>query len=476
MRKHGGVAVALDRSATSKSVSQQNSRKPTPTPPLAADTDELALGYCYHYHVVRRGAATVTDDMVLASMRALGMASVSNGAHSTRLQEKAFSYYLSALRMVNAALRSPVGMMQNTTLLAIINLSCFESIQGGKRKRSLRDWAVHTQGMAALIEQRGPQQLRSVAGRSYFFQTCTFVLSNCIRAGLRIPDAMSNLLTKLLSPVNPRSLIMLTMLASVNLKADILHGTLTVPGDIVPRALQLDAQFASALSFDIPTPQGFDFKAITHWRRAGSTLPSYALLYESEIAGNMWNTVRTGRMLCNGIIVETLANFAGSNCTIETSRTIAKSREIIYRMQSEMLASLAQDERTTGVPFGTMANMLSGDAIFPKDFSGSPIEFGELVPDDLPLLCTPRVYAQCFNLAFAGRLADYDSEIRQVSRHALTVIGEIRGLPLASILAASLKDNQIAAALIRYHDKADLVPSNDSYVSTHSAPMHVKTE
>jgi hypothetical protein len=71
------------------------------------------------------------------------MAGYAHLVHAPSLMKNARYQYLLALQSTNAALRDPIEVKKDATLLATIILGLFETITGVGR-RSLDDWAEHS--------------------------------------------------------------------------------------------------------------------------------------------------------------------------------------------------------------------------------------------------------------------------------------------------------------------------------------------
>jgi len=119
------------------------------------------------------------DEHLFASVRATGLAGFSNVANSPELMKKSRRDYSTAIQLVNAALRSPADVSKDSTLLAVMILSIFEAISGFNQ-RSLKAWAEHIHGAAALVNVRGCEQLRSREGFRLFNQVTSGLLMSCI--------------------------------------------------------------------------------------------------------------------------------------------------------------------------------------------------------------------------------------------------------------------------------------------------------
>jgi hypothetical protein len=102
---------------------------------------------------------TSTDEHLLASMSAVGLATFSHSIHAPELMVRARREYVSALRLTNAALRSPIEAKKDSTLFSVMILSIFETVTGNN-DRSLAAWAEHVNGAAALVKLRGKDQFK----------------------------------------------------------------------------------------------------------------------------------------------------------------------------------------------------------------------------------------------------------------------------------------------------------------------------
>jgi hypothetical protein len=76
-------------------------------------------------------------------MKAVGMAGYAHLVHAPSLMKNARYQYLLALQSTNAALRDPIEVKKDATLLATMILGLFETITG-VGPRSLDDWAEHS--------------------------------------------------------------------------------------------------------------------------------------------------------------------------------------------------------------------------------------------------------------------------------------------------------------------------------------------
>lgn len=252
MQKHGGKAIALDSRRVAQ-ISLQNPATSLPTNALSYDMDQFALSYSYHHHIVLPNPASnrklhVQDEKILACMKAMGLASYSMITQSSKLHNIAFGYYITALQAINSALQDPDTARDDSTLLAIMCLSCLESISETWH-RSLKGMSMHIQGMVSLIELRGADQMKTPSGRLLFAQSCSFIVTDCIRAGLPVPQPIHHMVAEFLKAMKPQDFHVIkremlpAYLRIAHLKSAVIHGFITDPRTIIEEARDIDRMF-----------------------------------------------------------------------------------------------------------------------------------------------------------------------------------------------------------------------------------------
>ncbi len=131
---------------------------------LAPTIDERATSFFFTNYIIGgdncpgNSAGYTIDDNLENCMKAVGLAALASAAHAPELMKEAKKRYLSAIQLTNAALGSRVDCKKDSTLLAIMLLSIFETVTSSDQ-RSLSAWSNHINGAAALIRIRGPEQL-----------------------------------------------------------------------------------------------------------------------------------------------------------------------------------------------------------------------------------------------------------------------------------------------------------------------------
>jgi hypothetical protein len=190
------------------------------------------------------------DEHLLASMYAVGLASLSNYLHSDQLMAQAREGYVCALRLTNAALKSPSEAKKDSTLFSIMILGVYETI-AGNTARSVVTWESHVKGAIALVEYRGLEQFNTDAGQRLFFQVMSNMLIICIQRTMPMPPRIVELRNAAEQIIqSSRAIWNLSgiMIDVTILRADIKVGRLVQPSAIIQRALSIDKRFEIAFS------------------------------------------------------------------------------------------------------------------------------------------------------------------------------------------------------------------------------------
>ena len=254
---------------------------------------------------------TKGDEQLLASMYAVGLASFSNHIHSAELTARARKGYVTALRLTNAALRSPTDAKKDSTLFAIMILGIYETV-AGTNAQSVLAWTSHVNGAAALIEYRGVEQFNSEAGQRLFYQVISNLMISCIQRTIAMPQRIIDLRNAASHiAITPRPIWHVSdmIINFTSFRADVRECRLTHPREIIEKALQLDQRFAD--TFANP-PEDWTYEVIftdedPHlvWNRA------YHIFKHSWVAP-VWNGMRTCRIMLHETIRDQLLSSASA--------------------------------------------------------------------------------------------------------------------------------------------------------------------
>jgi hypothetical protein len=285
-----------------------------------------------------------TDGRVSVSIYAVGLAGLANITRSADLIIKARRQYICALRLTNAALKSPEESIKDSTLAAIMLLGMFETItcQG---QRSFKSWNDHITGATALVKLRGHQQFQTRVGLKLFTQMNSNIITCCIQRGIQIPDdiiALRTYATSFLNTNDPAWRLSEVLILFASFQAAIKNGILNDPDSIIAAALQVDSEFFT-LSRTMP-PQ---WQHETIFTNADPELvyEGYCYLYANTWMAQIWSNLRVSRMFLNQIIVEQLRHSTSSpsSCPLpEKTIQYELATATLVEMSSGICATLPQ--------------------------------------------------------------------------------------------------------------------------------------
>ena len=315
--------------------------------------DERAEGFFYTTYVVDSYSQVAADsifgpgvdEVVLSSMKAVGLASLANYARTSDLTRMAKKQYLAAIRLVNAALMSPMDVKKDSTLLTTIILSIYETISGDA-PRSLTAWKDHLHGAAALLALRGPEQLSTLKGRRMFTQVMNSLVVVCMQYDIELPDHIMDLRAEAAKHLGPNNLVLQyqeAMVLLTNFRARVKRGITTEPHLILARALELDAMFVSMFS-DVPASLAYQ----TVYTDADPDVILFGCyhVYQDFLVSQIWNGMRNFRVLLNEMIRNVLlAHFFSDPTQPASQEHVAqyqRSTGVLYQMQLDIIASVPQ--------------------------------------------------------------------------------------------------------------------------------------
>ena len=296
--------------------------------------------------------------------------------------------------------------------------------------------------------------MQTVAGQTFFLQACTLIVGHCLRAGLPVPQSIHGLLA-FMTQHDHRWCVLAALMRVADLKAAVISQKITDLDEIIARARALDCEFFTAYSSDVPP--GFEYETLAHRTWKESQLPAYLYIYKSTLGATMWNVMKNGRLLCHGMIIDILKRKAAVGLDPNGWLDMQESRQVIHRVQMNILAGMPQDLRTIGPQMSETANIISGETLFKTDdvVDVTAASLSNLTPSDLPIMQITRGHTQVFVLALCGRLAPPGSEIRGAVCRLLDLIGKYRRFPLAFVFRTALEENRISSSVINYRSNAE---------------------
>ena len=177
----------------------------------------------------------------------------------------------------------------------------FEAITGSKQS-SLRDWAQHINGAAAVIKLRGPEQIQTPVGRRMMITVTSSLLITCIYRAVPLPIHMQEYMEEALRIVetpDPSFRIQEIMMRFATLRSDIVHKRITDPWKILNQALDLDAVL---LKISSDPPPGWAFETIYTDTNTDIVYNGQYHLYYDYWMAQIWNALRTLRIMLNETI------------------------------------------------------------------------------------------------------------------------------------------------------------------------------
>lgn len=377
-------------------------------------------------------------------MRALGMASFSTIASSPELTRQARKYYVAAIGQTHVALASASDAPRDSTLLAVVILAHFEAITG-EDQRSIKAWSEHIRGTAALIQLRGPDQMRTPAGKLLFMQASTNLITDCVRNALPMPKCVHDLMQGTYDSQDPLWLNHTALLKLTDFYSDVACGRMTNPAAIITQALQHDLDLQKIFS-DAPSLWSYDILSVAQ-TGTEPPFPDNVHSYKSSLSAQVWNSMRCGRILVHSIIAGILRQViqAGFSSPDSVARLQA-SVDILNQLKMDILSSVQQHlncatsgkgSRATTSSMG-LEKISSGCAALTlasmKNFS----RFMDIECGQLPVLRTSRCYSLLHSLHLVGRVSDAGTQMRQSASNILYVVRKSLGIQQAFILAEEL--------------------------------------
>ncbi|OOF98035.1 hypothetical protein ASPCADRAFT_141883 [Aspergillus carbonarius ITEM 5010] len=266
-------------------------------------------------------AEALGEKAMMAGIASVGLANLASLHRSPSLRLSARREYATALQLTNAALCDPVLVRADTTLTAIVCLSLFE-IVACERDESLESWIEHSQGVAALLELRGSEQLQRESGFWMFQALRNQVLIGCLQKKTRLPLVLVDMPDRIAAslqthpfPVDGDRLVKVVAKFS-ELQADIREGIISDSTEIIAIAMAIDselAHFASTVSAEFSYATGtWPDDAPSREKDEGnfSHFQGSYHIYQSTWACNVWNNYRYIRILVNNVILKHLGSVA----------------------------------------------------------------------------------------------------------------------------------------------------------------------
>ncbi|KAH7127838.1 hypothetical protein B0J13DRAFT_564610 [Dactylonectria estremocensis] len=181
---------------------------PTPSPPAlyiscppSQPVDKLGVSFYFakytfneapfggEYHDWLAQSYSEDGSVLQAAIDAVGMAGISNVSYAPRVASRSKERYAKAIAAVNKALRDPVQVVADSTLMAVILLGLYETVNFATSDR-YSYWIAHVKGATALLELRGPEQFTRKRGGLLYILIRSQILSACLQQHMAVPHAL----------------------------------------------------------------------------------------------------------------------------------------------------------------------------------------------------------------------------------------------------------------------------------------------
>lgn len=343
---------------------------------------------------------------------------------------QARTQYARSLQLTNSALQSPTAVKKDSTLLAILILGIFETITG-RNQKSMKAWAEHIHGAAAVIKLRGPEAIKTPGGIRLLAQVTSSLLISCIQRDIPLPkyiiemteDAENNM-----TNIDPAWVAQRIMIDYTAFNARYHDGYYTDPFELLNDAEALDERF---LAFFTNVPKGWEYVIVRTEDDPDIVFDGYYHIYYDHWVAQIWNAIRELRILLNETIREALLkDFASPTpCLLgpEYAERFQTCTETMYQLQAEILASVPQHMGYATKNSGN-ARLWSGFAA-----DGFAAEF--------PTIRFSGGYFLIWPLFLTGNMRITTPEVRAFCVKNLRYIGTQMGIELASLLAKIVEQN-----------------------------------
>ncbi|KAJ3496759.1 hypothetical protein NLG97_g2418 [Lecanicillium saksenae] len=364
--------------------------------PLSLPLDMIGLDFFLtHYVVHQSGPSTGFLDYVVTilareeghellegAVLAVGFAGLARTTKQTDLMCRSIMMYTRTMERVNRALADPVAARRDSTIVTVLVLALYEF-----SKASLDGWKQHIDGAVSLLNVRGKAQFTTATGLQIFKDVFTQLLTNCLRIGIPMPSSLRMLKTeasKAFSVSDPYWIAASSMVELLDLYHQISPGGYTFinhdPNAPIPNAPSsapassansssnkkappnlsiedLERYLSQALDIDYRLESRFA-ECGPEWCYAVMQNPPPASLDTSRFHGdvhhlyhdvyvaNVWNRMRTCRILANHAIGYLLLrganinpNWFFSNNYVDRLQGVSKTMASI---RADLLAAVPQ--------------------------------------------------------------------------------------------------------------------------------------
>ncbi|KAH0018657.1 hypothetical protein KCU78_g7070, partial [Aureobasidium melanogenum] len=398
----------------------------TQVPPLPMDSEDLSFAFFFNNCVINSNVYhncvhEPDNQHLIAGIKAFGIANLSKHYSDKRLLISAQHQYATALNLTNFALRDPVQVKRDETLLAVLILTNYETLTGGVT-RTLDAWEHHINGASSLLSLRGLDGVQGTAGRVLTLHVITSINVICLLRCLSTPPFIHLLQAKvfeyLYEPDNPAIRYQRINLECADFRHAVTFSRITSPDEIISRAAELDAKLTEAFA---NVPKSWEGESIPHFAPKQSVeagLPSFELRYADQATNYIWASFRSSRIMVNEIVLQSVANGSDAHQSAQN-----RSQAIMRQCQTEILAGMAQ--YTSG-----------SKEMLPWSGFKRPVRYfvPEAVSSDLPIMRALSGYGVLWPLFVAGTCSTSTRETKTHVAEVYRYFGEQLKIEQALVL------------------------------------------
>ena len=409
---------------------------------LAPTIEERAVAFFFNNYVMAPDGGPSVGHMAIlhkmtgslpeclfSGMKAVGLAGYSHSVYAPSLMKHAQYQYVQALRATNEALRSPILVTRDSTLISIHILSIYEAITGTNQK-SLKAWADHIFGASALLKLRGREQISTMEGRQLFLQTVSMLMVTSVQQNIPLPDYImewTREAREMIPFFSPGLSCQEVMMEFTAYNASICDGTLNDSDAIITRGLELDGMLKDAFENPYDT---WEYETVFTEAEPELIYNGCYHVYHDNWVAQIWNGMRCFRCLFHERIHETIqaARLEHPPRLTDPSHTtqLQISTDIMCNMQADILASVPQH-------LGYVSRL--------NRYPTPPLFIGPWKPERGPAGTPMRMsgpYFILWPLWYSGVMnVTTDATRRYVARN-LKLIGDELGIQQATFLAEVL--------------------------------------
>lgn len=424
-----------------------------PVSSLAMDSDDVSFAFYFQHCVMNNdlyfGCVYEPENRhLIASIKAFGIANLSKHYSDKRLLMASQQQYATALNLTNLALRDPLQVKRDETLLAISVLTNYETLTGGVT-RTLDAWEQHVNGSTSLLSLRGLDGVQRTSGRVITLHIITNINVICLLRNLATPPFIYALQAKvfeyLFEPENPAVRYQRINLLCADFRHAVTSCRITSSEEIISRAAELDAQLIDAFT---NLPSSWQPEIITHFlpqHSAEAGLPGFELRYADQATNYIWTSYRSSRVMLNEVVLQSIKNDTEAHESVR-----AHAETVMRQCQTEILAAMSQyvSKKNVHMPW---EGYKRPDRFFVPEAASS----------DLPIMRALSGYGVLWPLFVAGTSSTSTPEIKDYVAEVFSYFGEQMKIEQALVL------RKMIWALSRVVPSPSPVPGSGSALGAH---------